>query len=54
MYAIVDSEVFYAYNLEIQAEKQPQGQFFEVSNSPVDAVGVFSAKLHNTGRNNDG
>lgn len=51
IHAVVDSEVFNAYNLEIYAGKQPEGSPFEVSNSPVDVVRRFTAPLYNTGRN---
>lgn len=51
IYAAVDSEVYYVYNLEIYAGKQPEGSSFEVSNSPAEVVRRMCAPLYNSGRN---
>jgi hypothetical protein len=51
IYALVDSEVFYASNLEIYAGAQPENTLFSVSNKPVDIVRRLSGTILNSGHN---
>lgn len=50
IYALVDSQVYYLYNLEIYAGLQPEGQF-RLSNSPSDVVLRLCEPIYETGRN---
>jgi hypothetical protein len=50
MYALVDSRIFYTQNLEIYAEKQPEGPY-QLSNSPADVVERMISPTSGSGRN---
>lgn len=50
IYALVDSKVYYVYNLEIYAGLQPEGPF-RLSNSPSDVVLRLCQPIYQTGRN---
>lgn len=50
IYALVDSQVYYLYNLEIYAGLQPEGPF-RLSNSPSDVVLRLCQPIYQTGRN---
>lgn len=50
IYALVDAKMFYTYNLDIYAGKQPEGPF-DVSNKPKDVVARLAEPIFQTGRN---
>lgn len=50
IYALVDAQVFYLYNLEIYAGLQPDG-LYRMSNKPEDVVMRLVEPIINTGRN---
>lgn len=50
IYALVDAKMFYTYNLEIYAGKQPEGPY-KMSNSPKEVVSRLSQPIFGTGRN---
>lgn len=50
IYALVDAQVFYLYNLEIYAGLQPDG-IYRMSNKPEDVVMRLVEPIINTGRN---
>lgn len=50
IYALVDSQVFYLYNLEIYAGLQPEGMY-RISNKPTDVVLRLCQPIYGSGRN---
>lgn len=50
VYALVDAKMYYTYNLEIYAGKQPVGPY-ETSNKPKDVVARLAEPIFYTGRN---
>ncbi|CAH2321338.1 Hypothetical predicted protein [Pelobates cultripes] len=50
IYSLVDSKMFYTYNLEIYAGNQPDGPF-DISNKPTDVVKRMIAPLRGSDRN---
>nr|XP_022900753.1 piggyBac transposable element-derived protein 4-like [Onthophagus taurus] len=50
IFALVDSKLFYTYNMEIYAGQQPDGPY-KLSNKPVDVVKRLVVPIHNSGRN---
>lgn len=50
IYALVDSQVFYLYNLEVYAGLQPEGMY-QISNKPTDVVLRLSQPIYGSGRN---
>lgn len=50
IYALVDSQVFYLYNLEIYAGLQPEG-VYRISNKPSEVVLRLCQPIYGSGRN---
>lgn len=49
-FALTDAKLYYTYNIEIYAGKQPEGPFF-VSNKPSDVVKRMVEPIYGSGRN---
>lgn len=50
VFALVDSRIFYTWNMEVYTGNQPNGPY-EVNNSPYSIVKKLIEPLYNSGRN---